>query len=69
MASAATHDRRANSLSSPPKTSVPPATIKAISEMDSATGPVRDCAIRLSGVSHGRPPPPPPANAAGAAKQ
>ena len=39
MASAATHDRRANSLSSPPKTSVPPATIKAISEMDSATGP------------------------------
>src|SRR5689334_1360628 len=67
IARAATHDRRANSLSSPPNTSVPPATIRAISEMESATGPVSDCAIRLRGVSQGNPPPPPPANAAGAA--
>src|SRR5579883_2464011 len=33
----------------------------------SLTGPVSDCAMRLSGVSQGKPPPPPPANAAGAA--
>src|ERR1022692_2934340 len=68
IANAATHDRRANSLSSPPNTSVPPATISAISEMERATGPVSDCAIRLSGVSHGRPPPTPVAKAAGGTK-
>ena len=60
MASTATQERRANSLSSPPNTSVPPATIKAISEIERATGPVKDCATALSGVSQGRPPPPPP---------
>src|SRR3954467_5286773 len=64
IASTATQDRRANSLSSPPNTRVPPATISAISEMERATGPVSDCATVLSGVSHGSPPPPPPAHAA-----
>src|SRR5215210_7350158 len=61
IASTATQDRRANSLSSPPNTRVPPATISAIREMESATGPVIDCATRLSGVSQGNPPPPAPA--------
>src|SRR5260370_29011344 len=65
IARTATQDRRANSLSSPPKTSVPPATISAIRETDNATGPVSEVATLFKGVSHGRPPPPPPAQAAG----
>src|SRR5260370_254955 len=64
IARTATQDRRANSLSSPPKTNVPPATISAMRETDSATGPVSEVATRFKGVSQGRPPPPPPAHAA-----
>lgn len=64
IANTDTHDRRANSLSSPPNTSVPPATINAINDTDRATGPVSEVATKFNGVSQGRPPPPPPAQAA-----
>src|SRR5690606_21964336 len=50
--------RRAKSLSSPPKISMPPATATAANAMKPATGPVIDCWICWSGPSHGRPPPP-----------
>src|SRR5712692_8199165 len=69
IARTATQDRRANSLSSPPKTNVPPATISAIRETDSATGPVSEVATLFRGVSHGRPPPPPPAQADGVSRR
>src|ERR1051326_9597502 len=63
IASAATQERRAHPPSSPPKTRVPPATIRAISDIERASGPVNEEAILLSGVSHGRPPPAPAAKA------
>src|SRR5579884_4087283 len=64
IASTERQARRANSLSSPPNTRVPPATIRAMMEIASATGPVSETATVWSGVSQGRPPPPaPPAKA------
>ena len=59
IASTRTQSCRANAFSSPPKTRIPPVAASATSEIDSATGPVKDVATSVSGPSQGKAPPPP----------